>query len=127
MRLINISSPELTLEYYVVADSSSMPPYAILSHTWDLDEVRLSDMENGDYLRKEGFSKMHGFCSVAREHGLEYAWMDSCCIDATSSAELSETINLMFSVYQEAKICIAYLGDVMHLSEIYQSRWFTRG
>lgn len=51
----------------------------------------------------------------------------SCCIDKTSTAELSESINSMFRWYQKAKICYAYLEDVDDVSELGRSRWFTRG
>jgi hypothetical protein len=54
-----------------------------------------------------------------------------CCIDKTSSAELSEAINSMFRWYQKAQVCYVYLTDVSgHNSsrenELSQSRWFTR-
>lgn len=51
----------------------------------------------------------------------------SCCIDKTSTAELSESINSMFRWYQKAKVCYAYLEDVDDVSELARSRWFTRG
>lgn len=56
----------------------------------------------------------------------------SCCIDKTSSAELSEAINSMFKWYQGADICYAYLEDVPRGDDgqepdISASRWFTRG
>ena len=57
-----------------------------------------------------------------------------CCIDKTSSAELSEAINSMFSWYQNAAICYAYLSDVPKCADVLtvdsmfsRSRWFTRG
>lgn len=58
--------------------------------------------------------------------GYEYVWIDTCCIDKTSSAELSEAINSMFAWYQEAKVCYAYLFDVPD-RPLKASRWFTRG
>lgn len=51
----------------------------------------------------------------------------SCCIDKSSTAELSEAINSMFRWYRTAAICYAYLSDVSHLTDLEQSRWFTRG
>jgi hypothetical protein len=60
-----------------------------------------------------------------------------CCIDKTSSAELPEAINSMFRWYQKAKVCYAYLTDVLedidpnywynHSTEFSRSRWFKRG
>jgi hypothetical protein len=61
-------------------------------------------------------------------------WIDTCCIDKTSSAELSEAINSMFKWYGDAEICYAYLSDVPGNGDIDQqwkefanSRWFNRG
>jgi hypothetical protein len=57
-----------------------------------------------------------------------------CCIDKTSSAELSEAINSMFRWYQNAAVCYAFLSDVpscMDASAVElnfaKARWFTRG
>ncbi|GKZ85257.1 hypothetical protein AnigIFM56816_011023 [Aspergillus niger] len=63
----------------------------------------------------------------SRASGYEYVWTDACCIDKTSSAELSEAINSMYHWYQEAEICYAYLADTRSEGEIAKSRWFTRG
>ena len=40
--------------------------------------------------------KIRDACKVARDTGYRYLWIDSCCIDKTSSAELSEAINSMY-------------------------------
>ncbi|KAJ5930995.1 hypothetical protein N7466_006488 [Penicillium verhagenii] len=80
------------------------PPYAILSHTWGEDEVTLQDME-GDGARaksKTGFYKIENCCTFALASGFNYVWIDTCCIDKTSSAELSEAINSMYRWYEEA-------------------------
>ena len=74
-----------------------------------------------------GYSKITGCCRQARLDGWEYAWVDSCCIDKSSSAELSEAINSMFKWYQDAQVCYAYLSDVEERSEFAKSQWFTRG
>ncbi len=62
--------------------------------------------------------------------GLEYIWIDTCCIDKSSSAELSEALNSMYPWYQKAQICYAYLADVPASvdtssmdSEFGKSRW----
>lgn len=106
--------------------------YAILSHTWGDEEVTFQEMQSGDPPTwKEGYRKIVGTCKLALESGIRYAWVDTCCIDKSSSAELSEAINSMFGWYQQADICYAYLSDVpRNLDEPYQlihSRWFTRG
>jgi hypothetical protein len=70
--------------------------YAILSHTWEDDEVSFQDMSNLVIARrKKGFLKIQRTCELARERELEYAWVDTCCINKRSSAELMESINSM--------------------------------
>ncbi|KAI0690924.1 hypothetical protein C8T65DRAFT_745633 [Cerioporus squamosus] len=78
--------------------------------------------------------KIRRACDVAHAHGYQYIWIDSCCIDKTSSAELSEAINSMFTWYQNASVCYAFLADVpseqnprAKNSDFGRSRWFTRG
>ncbi|GAB1309854.1 Heterokaryon incompatibility domain-containing protein [Madurella fahalii] len=87
--------------------------------------------------RKAGYSKITYACSQAAKDGYRYVWIDTCCIDKRSSAEVSEAINSMWSWYQRAAVCYAYLEDV-HFDDYTQgyrtwkddfsnSRWFTRG
>ncbi|KAF4466303.1 ankyrin repeat-containing [Fusarium albosuccineum] len=108
-------------------DDDKIPKYAILSHKWEQEEVLFQDMQQGTALNKKGYAKLESCCRVARDNGFQYIWDDTCCIDKTSSAELSEAINSMYRYYQEADICYAYLADVSALSELSDSRWFTRG
>lgn len=136
MHLINTKS--LELEYF---SASRIPRYAILSHTWQDEEVLFEDMMGGEtaLLRaksRKGWQKIVGSCEQARAQDLAYIWIDTCCIDKSSSAELSEAINSMFHWYQSAETCLAYLSDVTcpgELSdttdyiEFRHSRWFTRG
>ncbi len=104
---------------------NDVPQYAILSHTWDEEEVTLQDMEGIGPVNKKGYEKIKRCCSEANV-GFKYVWIDTCCIDKTSSAELSEAINSMYRWYQEAELCYAYLADVPS-KPLQQSRWFTRG
>ncbi|RAL05798.1 uncharacterized protein BO80DRAFT_371949 [Aspergillus ibericus CBS 121593] len=117
---------------------ADIPKYAILSHTWASDdqEVTLRDMQQlDDNIRtKEGFQKVVSTCKQARLDGLNWAWVDTCCIDKTSSAELTEAINSMYTWYCEASLCYAYLADVPPIADPFaegsafrNSRWFTRG
>lgn len=93
MRLIN--TKEIRLEKFFRA--AKIPPYAILSHTWGDDEVSLQHFQNISFRSsRKGFSKIKSACQEARRQGLDYLWVDTCCIDKTSSAELSEAINSMF-------------------------------
>lgn len=196
MRLFNIKT--LKLEYFQNVDVA--PPYAILSHRWEEEEVLFRDVveephnqeleelkqrfqqleERFDALQrqleqksttqrplntpspsesqkdkhpestlalshphlrhalvKKGWQKVEGFCRVAKRLGLSYAWVDTFCIDQSSSSELSESINSMFAWYQNAKVCIAYLYDVIikgdswdynHYEGVFDnSSWFRRG
>jgi ankyrin repeat protein len=105
-----------------------IPPYAILSHTWGAEEITLRDLEkNRIVVGREGYEKIKQCCSVAADRGFKYLWVDTCCIDKTSSAELSEAINSMYRWYEEAGECYAYLSDVPSKVEFSKSRWFTRG
>ncbi|KAH8590594.1 heterokaryon incompatibility protein-domain-containing protein, partial [Bisporella sp. PMI_857] len=130
MRLLHTQT--LTLHKF---PPDRIPPYAILSHTWgkDEDEVKLQDLETPGVTRKAGYAKIEGCCRQAREDKLEYAWVDTCCIDKTSSVELSEAINSMFRWYKNANVCYAYLADVLSSSDpndlvsFKSSKWFTRG
>lgn len=115
----------------------NLPEYAILSHTWAREEVSFQDLaRREDLSRKRGWSKIQMTCALARSEGIKYAWVDTCCIDKTSSAELSEAINSMYHWYQEAKICHVALEDFEpKLPEQHDElkallgtcRWFTRG
>lgn len=112
MRLINVE----TLKLESFADHRNAPDYAMLSHTWGGpgDEVLFQEMENITEATKEkkGWKKIEYTCRQAKEDGVEYAWVDTCCIDKSSSAELSEAINSMYAWYEKSKICYAYLADV---------------
>jgi hypothetical protein len=115
-------------------DGNIIPPYAILSHTWEGDEVSFQDIHSPDAAFKAGYAKIRHACQETVRRGLEYVWVDTCCIDKTSSAELSEAINSMFRWYQEATICFAYLSDVPDGTDVdspesvfSRSRWFSRG
>ncbi|KAG8158230.1 hypothetical protein KVR01_011991 [Diaporthe batatas] len=103
--------------------------YAILSHTWENDEILFDDMvtPGHQWKVKEGAKKVLGSCQLAKSQGYQYIWIDTCCIDKTSSAELSEAINSMFKWYMEAAVCYVYLTDVSDDGSIMGCRWFDRG
>lgn len=183
MRLINLKT--LALEEFF---GDSIPRYAILSHTWEAEEISFQDynwiinhdqelkdgiidefppkqrarlQEKCESLKKRtGYSKIQRFVSLARGYhegvvDLEsryareirrsippvgYVWVDTCCINKESSAELSEAINSMYQWYERAALCVAYLADVssppLHRltteevklqSDLPHSRWFRRG
>jgi ankyrin repeat protein len=124
MRLLKTDTIQVqTFEY------GDIPPYAILSHRWGKDELTYQDLEASAETRerKEGFKKVKQCCSKAKADGFDYVWIDTCCIDKTSSAELSEAINSMFNWYYQAERCYAHLADVPSKSSFKDSEWFTRG
>jgi hypothetical protein len=120
-----------------------IPPYAILSHTWkEGQEVTFNDLKNldnvedNDARNKEGYDKIRFCAQQAQKDGLDYFWVDTCCIDKSNSSELQEAINSMFCWYQNAKKCYVYLTDVKKNtldgdddgeSAFRRSRWFARG
>ncbi len=133
MRLLH--KTKLKVEEFVETDVKSYK-YAILSHTWGEEEATFQDMQGKLPKHKNGFSKLQNSCIEANKDGYEYIWIDTCCIDKSSSAELSEAINSMYRWYEEATICYAYLSDVPAVevedpkqvnSSFTKSRWFTRG
>jgi len=151
MRLINTS----TLKFETFDVDHDVPPYAILSHTWGADEVSYQDMllSRDEAEKKQGFDKIEKCAELADRNNISYCWVDTCCIDKSSSTELSEAINSMFRWYKGASVCYAYLSDIPPPSsylewllgqverysdmdrslfknwakKIGASRWFTRG
>lgn len=123
MRLLNVGTYKL--EQFMGDD---VPPYTILSHTWGKEEVTYQDLASGKYQHLEGYQKLAGCCKLSRHDGYQYTWIDTCCIDKSSSAELSEAINSMFRWYQKSSICYAYLCDIgVATRKIAESKWFKRG
>ena len=91
-----------------------------------------ADMERGGDKAKAkiGYTKIQGACDKAAKDGFKYVWIDTCCIDRDSSAELSEAINSMYTWYRGSEKCYAYLADVPRdtvKSTFAASRWFQRG
>jgi tetratricopeptide (TPR) repeat protein len=123
MRLL-LTKGELSLQEF---SGKGIPPYAIFSHTWGEKEVTLDDIKGGNAKDKDGYAKVKNAREAAAGDGYEYIWIDSCCIDKTSSAELSEAINSMYSWYEEAEVCYSHLADVPSKAKFADSRWFTRG
>ena len=128
MRLLHLLNDHLSVDEFY---GTQIPPYGILSHTWgsDSDEVTLKDIIDGAGQGKAGYRKILFCARQAAKDGLEYSWVDTCCIDKSSSAELSEAINSMFRWYREAAKCYVYLSDIStkDIHSFQASRWFTRG
>jgi len=127
MRLLNVITLELE-EFF----GENIPPYAILSHKWqEGEEVSYADLGTSDKAPlKAGWRKIRYTCEQAKKEGKQYVWIDTCCIDKSSSAELSEAINSMYSWYSDARVCYVYMSDVSKEdidATFTTSRWFTRG
>jgi len=127
MRLINTGTGEFG-EFY----NNGIPPYAVLSHRWSSvseDEVTFKEYRKGQnqHRGKPGWDKIRQLCILARADGLAWAWIDTCCIDKRSSAELSESINSMFNWYRNAAVCYAYLNDCTGPNDWQRSSWWSRG
>ncbi|KAF9473234.1 hypothetical protein BDN70DRAFT_843717 [Pholiota conissans] len=105
--------------------------YAILSHTWlrSSPEVTYDAWRNGHLeLSQEGYRKLVNFCRVAEaDHEVNFGWMDTVCIDKSSSSELDESIRSMYKWYEKAEICITQLADTSSIDDMANDRWFTRG
>ncbi|KAL7909830.1 putative ankyrin repeat-containing protein [Trichoderma velutinum] len=130
MRLLNTDT--LEIEEFGFGE---IPHYAILSHRWYQYELNLQDVEGRIWTKKEftneikirAFEKINQCCIRAKSDAFQYVWIDSCCIDKTSSAELSEAINSMYLWYYKADRCYAYLSDVQSMDTFKESEWFARG
>ncbi|KAL1943019.1 hypothetical protein VTO73DRAFT_4690 [Trametes versicolor] len=145
MRLLNTHTG--TFEWH---HDSTTVRYAILSHVWDVKgEQSLKDVlrilkqlqrspQNADTnpvpLLSLVSAKIRDCCVYARQNGYDLLWIDSCCIDKSSSAELSEAINSMYQWYEQSTVCYALLYEVPSDedprapgSQFRRSRWFTRG
>lgn len=144
MRLLHTT--ELRFEEFFDAN---VPPYAILSHRWGDSEVSYQDLMQDRKKDGAGYVKILAFCKRAaadmaiygNRYGgkavkgpFDWVWIDTCCIDKSSSAELSEAVNSMYSWYSRSVVCYAYLPDVEISAEpdetmraFQGSQWFTRG
>ena len=134
MRLLQYKNGEFSL---IKFPDHKIPEYAILSHTWgpDNEEVNFIDIVEKKGRDRSGYKKLRFCAEQAARDGLLYFWIDTCCIDKSSSAELDEAIRSMFRWYGAAARCYVYLSDVPEPkgststveSAFAKSRWFTRG
>ncbi|KAH7925557.1 HET-domain-containing protein [Leucogyrophana mollusca] len=109
-------------------------PYSLISHRWGQEEVSFRDINKRSAAKFKGYRKIEQGCAQAFQDGHRYLWVDTCCIDKSSSAELSEAINSMYRWYEDAQVCYAYLEDVNSdedpaaaSSTFRRSIWFKRG
>jgi hypothetical protein len=141
MRLI-YQQPDGSLGLTKALDPKEVPQFAILSHTWSSeedDEVSYQDFVGNTMSTKTGYQKLIFLMARAHSDGLEYAWLDTCCINRDSEAEVSETVRTMYQWYGKASKCYVYLSDLApqydisseasatDLQAILDCRWFQRG
>ncbi|PIL33632.1 hypothetical protein GSI_04255 [Ganoderma sinense ZZ0214-1] len=137
-----LSTDRAELHFFATPESVT-GGYAILSHTWGhgseqsfqqihalQDRCAVSDENPRDLATP----KVRECCILAEKYGYRWLWVDSCCIDKTSSTELSEAINSMFRWYSLAEVCFAFLEDVdsdcilnAAGSAFRTARWHSRG
>ncbi|RDX43482.1 HET-domain-containing protein [Lentinus brumalis] len=143
-----LSTARAELRFFPTVERARQEGYAILSHVWDAHEqsfqetaaLRAQCADAGLNPRDFSTPKVQVSCILAERHGFGWLWIDTCCIDKTSSAELSEAINAMYAYYAHAAVCYAYLRDVRcadvvdaagawNVNDLTfdRSRWFTRG
>jgi hypothetical protein len=144
MRLLRYSSDgELSWTKDLTTDEE-IPPYAILSHTWEVGhEVTFDDLEKKNRRNQldAGYNKIRFCAEQAKSDDLDYFWVDTCCINKADQAELRDAISSMFRWYQNAAKCYVFLSDVSSgtqkadrellqsswTTSFRSSRWFTRG
>jgi hypothetical protein len=139
--LLRSDTGEISLTKDFVGDDS-IPPYAILSHTWkEGHEVTFQDFMDGTGPSNTGYEKILFCGQQAERDGLRHFWVDTCCINKSNHVELQDAINSMFRWYQDAKRCYVYLSDVSTVKRkanddsskctweraFRESKWFTRG
>ena len=133
MRLLNVQEVLSSEAYDVEALFTEIYDpeifvYTVLSHRWAdfaREEVSYQDLLQRRNLNGKGFEKIRCACETACAHGFAHIWIDTCCIDKTSSAELTEAINSMWSWYRMANECYVYLVDLPELSHDGQCLWTT--
>lgn len=138
MRLIEAASVVASLEKFqppnfIEVFDSSDAEYAILSHRWSSEEVTYQDFTDpGAFLQKrlftkKGYHKLFNMAQAAIAYNITWIWCDTCCINKTNAAELTEAINSMFRWYKESRLCFAYLADWHPKSSHFtHSEWFKR-
>ncbi|RPD55153.1 HET-domain-containing protein [Lentinus tigrinus ALCF2SS1-6] len=117
MWLLSTARAEL---HYFIGPEVVPGGYAILSHVWGDEEQTFSELralqktcsEAGLNPRDHASAKIQRFCELAEARGHKWGWADTCCIEKSSSSDLSEAINSMYRYYSMAEVCYAYLCDV---------------
>ena len=134
MRLLLRENDGFRLKEFTEDDA--IPRYAILSHTWgaESEEVTHTDLISGAGKDKPGYGKLEFCANQADQDGLQYFWIDTCCIERGNSSELQYALKSIFRWYAKATCCYVFLPDVSEeqnpdplLAQLRKSRWFIRG
>jgi hypothetical protein len=145
-----LHSRQLRLEQLFDSD---IPEYTILSHRWEDHEVSyqkllevikpspihaLLDTTPGT-LDNPQFAKIQKCRDKAIKQNFQWVWIDTCCMNEESNAELSEAINSMDRWYENEAFYFVYMSDVERtqldahgrktddFGNFLRCKWFTRG
>ena len=140
-----LSTDRAQLRFFASAGDAQKEGYVILSHVWDQSgEQTFQETQalcarcakDGTNPRDLSSDKVRQSCQLAEGQGYRWIWNDTCCIDKSSSSELSEALNSMYQYYSLASVCYVYLRDVptssreeLHAerSPFRESIWHRRG
>jgi hypothetical protein len=76
MRLIHAT----TLKIHEFLNEAQIPPFAILSHTWEEEECTLQQMQDpvaSLVSQRRGYKKIQLCCKQALKDGYVWAWIDT--------------------------------------------------
>ncbi|KAK2124366.1 hypothetical protein NOF04DRAFT_1348163 [Fusarium oxysporum II5] len=110
---------------------TTVTDYAILSHRWGKpeDEVSFDDMIAGTHESKKGHENLSAVVDKPEIDGIRHVWVDTCCINKASSAELSDPITSMFAYYNQSRVVWSIRGwtlqELIALQQVrfFDSRW----
>jgi hypothetical protein len=76
------------------------PAYTILSHTWgeEEEEVSFKELVKGGGKTKPGYEKIRLCGEQTQRDGLQYFWVDTCCIDKSNKVELYSAIRSVLCI-----------------------------
>ncbi|THU92432.1 hypothetical protein K435DRAFT_829641 [Dendrothele bispora CBS 962.96] len=125
----------LSLQFTEFGESDVSPPYAILSHRWiEGEEITFQEFLNPEgreeMKKKSGYQKILHACMKAQNDGIDFIWIDTCCMDKGNHDEVARDIKSMYAYYESSVVCYAYLVDVYKWNfgrESSPCEWFQRG
>lgn len=78
MRLLNTLT--IRVQEFPGPELAGCPPYSIVSHTWEKDEVTLQEVQTPTLavIKKAGYEKVLSCAAKAKSDGYQYVWIDTC-------------------------------------------------